>query len=334
MAFNFKKKFDPTVSIYLFVIFALLVIVFIVSSKVIFRPWTARTYAAAAMLDSRVFMFGGVDRNGECRDEIIMIDIENLKLHRVGKLPKPAYSGAADVKGGMIYFAGGLSGKQYLDEVYSYDPQRETLNLIGRLPGPRAFGSLSVQGDYLYYFGGFDGNRLRSEIVEITPETGDSRIVAELPEPLEYHRSVTAGSLIYIIGGENEQHENMATVFAYSPVDNSLVELNELSGPVVRFAAMVALQSGSEDEIIIAGGWGGSQLNSFTRLKLQGGTYTEQFMGVLPEPFSDVELFEYDDNLYLVGGINPDFNRQIRLLRIKPGTMECEDLHLKSFAWR
>ncbi len=334
MVRNNKKRFNLTIFIYLFIFFALILIVSIASSKVLFRPWTARKFSAVVQIEDRVYLFGGVDDSGESRSEIMMIDMEKQALYRIGNLPKPAYSSATAVYNGMIYLAGGLSDKQYLDKVYRFDPESETVQAMKDLPFPAAFGSMSAVGDSLYYIGGFDGELLRSDIIEIDPETGSAVVKAVLPQPLEYHRSITAGSVIYIIGGENDQREYSSSVYAYSPAENSIKELEGRISPVSRFG-IVKEQSGSPaGTIIIAGGWGNGQRNDFRSLLFENSLCSEEIIGTIPEPFSDVELISWNGKLYLAGGTEPEYKRQIRFVKIDSENMANEDIKLKSYVWR
>jgi len=333
MAKNRKIKFNFTIFIYLFIFIALVSIMFIVSRGVLFRPWTARTFSASAMIENHVFLFGGVDDDGVSRDEIMMIDMEKHSLDRPGHLPQPVYSASAAVCNGMIFIAGGLSGKQYQDAIYRFDPVAEEVELLGKLPGKRAFGAMSALGDYLYYTGGFDGNTLRSEIIKINCKTGEAAVSAELPLPLEYHRTITLDSLIYILGGEGEKGLNSLSVFAYSPADDRLIKMKELQEPIVRFG-LTEINSNAGREVIVSGQRGRERMNSIVNFNFTDGAYTEAFLGTLSESFSDVEIVSFDDNLYLIGGSNPSFMRQLRMVEVDPQSLEHKDVKLKSWAWR
>ena len=82
-----------------------------------------RTEVAAAQLQGKIFVVGGLGRSGNLFEEF---DPGKSTWRRRASLPRPLHHVGTGAIGGKIYVIGGyLSGRGPVDTVYAYDPSAD-----------------------------------------------------------------------------------------------------------------------------------------------------------------------------------------------------------------
>ncbi len=327
---SFTKRDRLTILIYISVFAGLLLLAGISARHVIFKPWTARKWISAVEVTGRIYIFGGLGRGNRVYDDVLAIDLRNNRLIHAGALPSPRFGTASAYFGGAVYVVGGFNGMRYFDEVVRFDLTTRRTEVAMKLSEPRCFGSLVVAGGKLYYIGGWNGKSYTDTILEIDPVAGESRIAGRLPEKLEHHASVVKGNSIFVIGGEGEDRNYRDSVIEIELGSWRVLKRGKLPSPVVRMAGAI-----TEEGIVIAGGWDGSELDSLLLISRKSGRELRvKKLMTLPRGMADVAMVSYDGMLYIVGGTSEKSSRQIGLLRIDPKKNESEDILLKSYSWR
>lgn len=112
-------------------------------------------YAAVAVLDGKIFAFGGETPSG-ATDDIQMIDPLDHQATIVGHLPVPLYGASAVSLGGRVLVTGGLTpagaagaagaGAVTHASVLAFDPTTGETTRVATLPGPEAFAGALVVG--------------------------------------------------------------------------------------------------------------------------------------------------------------------------------------------
>lgn len=312
--------------------FGFLVVVLVVvgysARNVIFRPWTVRSWVTVATLDHRIYLFGGKNSQNELMQDILEVDPAANTLKRVGKQPFGLFGCGAATLDGRIFVAGGTDNKSISDRLDRFDPPTRRFTTIGRLPGPRTFGALVASGGGLYYLGGWDGSKTSDEIIRIDPATGTGTVVGHLPEPLEEFAAVGYQGIVYLIGGMDAAGDFVDTIYGIDPATGHVTATGTLPEADARMSATAL-----GNYIYIAGGWNGKEQQDLLRFEAKRGKLDPG--GVIHLDFSalDTSLAAIGSQLYLIGGQEQRFRRQVQVLRIDPSTFDVRSILLKSYAW-
>lgn len=313
---------------YFAILAAILAVVAYSARNVIFRPWTARTAAAAAVSGGKIYIFGGKNQQNELLQDVIVMDPANGTLKRVASASTGMLGIGTAVLRGAIFLAGGSSGGKPTRQIERFDPGSRRFFPVGRLPAPRAYGALVAMHGRLYYLGGWNGNRASDAITAIDPSGGAGRIVARLPEPLEQFAAVVRNDLVYVIGGENASGAYVGSIYALDLPSGRLVASGKLPTPAARLSASVL-----DGSIYVAGGWNGSELHTLFRITRAGSEISVKKIGRIGPSMLDAALSSVQGRLYLIGGTEQRYRRQIQVLRVDPHNAETTNVILKSYAW-
>lgn len=119
----------------------------------------ARHRHAAAVVDSCIYVFGGV-HDATIYGDMYVLDTNILQWKQVeakGELPSARHSHSLAVMGRTIYLFGGFDGSRILGDLYSYDVNTgfwKNVETTGRMPGPKFSHSLFAFDKYLAVLGG------------------------------------------------------------------------------------------------------------------------------------------------------------------------------------
>jgi outer membrane protein assembly factor BamB len=126
--------------------------------KVVALPVPVR-YAAVAVLDKKIYVFGGQASNGQPVRTVQLIDPNAHRASVVGELPLPIAGATAANLGGTIYLVGGespngSSALQPIANVYAFDPARSAFLPAGSLSVAVTNAGAAVLGKRLWIVGG------------------------------------------------------------------------------------------------------------------------------------------------------------------------------------
>nr|XP_027087531.1 tRNA wybutosine-synthesizing protein 2/3/4-like [Coffea arabica] len=114
---------------------------------------------AAAVMGSKIYIFGGVDNNAIV-SSLFVLDMKNLQWTEIpikGEWPSPRHSHSMLAYGDHLYMFGGCDGEKALGDLYAFNVQIcewKKLNMDGRKPTARFSHSMFIFKNYLGIIGG------------------------------------------------------------------------------------------------------------------------------------------------------------------------------------
>lgn len=328
---------DRQVVVYVCILLAIAGSVIYAARSVLFRPWTARRFITAVTIENRVYVFGGLNKQNLPLRDILCIDLEERTIKRVAEFPSERYAVSPAVAEGKIYLAGGYDTKGYYDDIFMFDPDSHEIEKIGTLPEPRGFGAMVAYDRKLYYLFGWKGGGIGETVFEIDPAAGEARefekgIVsaggADMVPPVHYHTALASGEKLYLYGGEDSENRYLDEVYRINMNNWNIEERWKLPFGIARSPATIL-----DGKLYIAGGWGGGSIQTVVKIDLGDPTPEVEDLGEIPYETGSFTLSSFQGDLYLIGGTEERFKRQIRILRIHPGTLETESQVFKSYVW-
>jgi serine/threonine-protein kinase PknK len=146
----------------------------------------ARLEMAAAVLHDRLWLAGGLNRDGSAIAEVSALDPIAGTWTDGPSLPEPVDHAALASDGKRLYLVGGFRGasRAASRDVLILDPERNEWTTGPMLPEPRAAGALAWDGRRLVYGGGvgLDGDRAEVFVME----SGTWRQIARLAQPRQH----------------------------------------------------------------------------------------------------------------------------------------------------
>ena len=181
-------------------------------SKPEMRLPAPRSYAQAAFVKRRVYLFGGLEKAGDiasARSDVWMwnLDRPNDGWTRVSQIPEPARSNYGfGVLDGKAYLFGGVSptanGFHNLAESWSYDFGRNEWTALPDVPvATRAWAAVAVQNSILL-LGGYT-DRFVDTVLNFSPRSKKMQHSGRLPHGLADARFLQIGERLYVTGGES-----------------------------------------------------------------------------------------------------------------------------------
>jgi N-acetylneuraminic acid mutarotase len=169
----------------------------------------ARTEAATALVDGKLYLFGGFIAKLETSSQIDVYDPASDTWSRKKDMPtRPTHANPA-VDGHIVWLAGGFQGKHpgpALNEVWKYDAQADTWTPAPPLPEPRAGGGLAIAQGRLHYFGGYKADRdtVCADHWSLSLKGEDTWTrEADMPNPRGHLAATVLDGQIYALGGAN-----------------------------------------------------------------------------------------------------------------------------------
>jgi len=196
---------------------------------------------AAAVVNGKLHIFGGVNMNPHTPDGVIRARAVNL--HHVYDPAADRWSTAApmpDSKGwpaiavyrDKIYLFGGDNKSidaSMTDTAWVYDPTTDTYSQIAALPHPRCYSYAATVGDYIYIFGArtltSDGAADRSTY-RYDPSSDTYKRMADLPEGARFIAHGCYKGCIYAVHGETDLETYADGVLKYDVAANQWTRLN------------------------------------------------------------------------------------------------------------
>lgn len=205
-----------------------------------FMP-TARQDAASAVVDGKIYVFGGLD---SVNHPVDMTEIYNPATDTWSAgLHMPIgfnHAGAAAVKG-KIYVIGGSRASTLVPEnlTWEYDPASTMWTRKASMPYPRAAAAVVNLADSIYVFGGVGTNP--QVVLKYVPALDVWMVKSRpLPTPREHLAASVVAGTIYVIGGRDEG-QNLGAVETYSPDIEYWLRLDDY--PIPRSSMVSAVIS-------------------------------------------------------------------------------------------
>jgi len=169
----------------------------------------ARVESPTAVVDGKMYLFGGFTQDLEASNEVDVYDPANDSWTRKKDMPARLTHLNPAIDGKTIWFAGGFQGKHpgpVSNEVWKYDIASDSWAAGPPLPERRAGGGLAVVGGRLHYFGGYKADRDTNagDHWSLSLEGGKEwQREADLPDPRGHVSAAVLDGKIYALGGDH-----------------------------------------------------------------------------------------------------------------------------------
>jgi serine/threonine protein kinase/N-acetylneuraminic acid mutarotase len=261
-----------------------------------------RAAAAAAVVDNRIIVTGGVGANGRPVTTTEIFDGSAWTLAAEMPTPRSMLSAATD--GELMYAVGGTDGDSDLATVQSYDPIANTWRTLPEMSEPRSDAGVAFADGRLVVVGGESNGRVLQSVAALDVA---SQTWSDLPDlgTARHGMAVAAvGKTVYAIGGASAEGDREVMSSAESlklaarkPQPASQWRIL----PDAPTARLMMAWTVLNDQIWIAGGMShGDTLNAVQSYDPQTGAWQTQ--PALPIPLHHATATTYRDEMVVVGG--------------------------------
>jgi N-acetylneuraminic acid mutarotase len=194
---------------------------------------TPRVYAAAASVNGKLYVMGGVDFVGHFFPVVEAYDPATDSWSTKSPMPGSRYGQATAVVNGIIYamggWDGGLVGRTH--DLWAYDPATDTWTVKASMPSGRMSFGATVVENVIYAIGGEINGNISIGTVEAYDPATDTWTTKT---PMPTHRlGVSAAELdghIYAVGGRIGT-TNLSTVEVYDPASDTWGSITPMPTP-------------------------------------------------------------------------------------------------------
>lgn len=163
-----------------------------------------RQEVGVASLDGKVYVVGGIDKNGEASGLVSRFDTTTGEWEELPPLPEGIvlhHVGAA-AAAGRIYCIGGLNATfQGVDTVFAFLPETNLWEEVAGLNRPRGAAGVAVIADQIYVAGGQTGQASVSDFEVYSPLTNRWEMLAPMPTARNHLAAVGIDGIYYAVGG-------------------------------------------------------------------------------------------------------------------------------------
>ena len=219
---------------------------------------TPRTNAKAAVVNGRIYVFGGYNskdkflQNWKMADRVEVYDPLTDTWTRKKEMPISRFYFGLGVVAGKVYLIGGTTGledgqEQRMDRVDIYDPATNRWAKGRKMPTRRDPGGVAVVNSRIYVIGGegwplpqnWGEGQFLGSIEEYDPTNRQWRKKKDMLELKNWFSSAVVGDDIYLIGGYTREGglQQLATVNVYHPRTETWREISALPNPLDTFGA-------------------------------------------------------------------------------------------------
>lgn len=202
---------------------------------------TPRTEVAAAELDGRAWVIGGLLESGTATGAVEVYDPESDSWSEARSLPVPVHHAAAVAAGGRLFVLGGYVGLSTpTDLAFEYEPDLDLWTPVARMPQARGAHAAAVVGDRIVVAGGVGTSGLLPATALYDLAADSWTAGADIPTRRDHLAAVPFGGLVLFIAGRPlDPARNFAVVEAYDPGNDSWSAWPGLREPRGGIAAAV-----------------------------------------------------------------------------------------------
>ncbi|HTI74397.1 MAG TPA: kelch repeat-containing protein [Mycobacterium sp.] len=277
--------------------------------RVVNGQWTSlppllqpRAAAAAAVVDNRIVVTGGVDATGKLLNTTEIFDGTAWKLGAPIPTPRQMLGAASDGK--LVYVLGGANGTADLATVEAYDPVADTWTSLPELPGRRSDFGVAFTDGRLVVVGGMSGGQVINSVVAMDLVTQSWNGLPDLKTARHGMAVASVGKTVYAIGGSTGVGDDQITASAEAlklaprkPQPASQWR----SLPDAPTARLMMAWTVLNDEIWVAGGMShGETLQTVESYNPQTGAWENH--PPLPIPLHHATATTYDGEMVVIGG--------------------------------
>jgi hypothetical protein len=211
-----------------------------------------KSFAGAAILDSFLYVIGGIDTLGNYSPEVQKYNILKNKWTRCNPLKSPRSRFALVNLNGKLYAIGGLAGgndrtAENSDLVEVYTPAADKWSTGPALLTPRHGLSAVNFGNKILAMGGYTNSGKVPNVEEFDPITQKWTVRSPMPTPRGFFGLAATKDFVYAIAGRLQN----APVERYDPEADLWRTLDPLHNPRNRFG-----MAAKDNKIYLIGGEG------------------------------------------------------------------------------
>jgi len=213
---------------------------------------TARQEVAAAVLNGKVYVGGGLLANRSATASVEVYDPKTEKWGRIPDLPMRLHHFGMCALGGKLYQLGGYVNNSFTPTAlcHSYDPATGKWTQVVSLPLARGAFVAVVIADKIYAVGGVEQlNGVTGRLTVYDPKTDKWTILSPMPTAREHLGAAAIDGVLYVAGGRRGVLYNQLE--AYDPKTDRWTRLPAM--PTARGGNGAAALAG---KLIVAGGEG------------------------------------------------------------------------------
>ena len=182
---------------------------------------TRRTEVAAAAVDGKAYVVGGLNGFAQTLDTEEVYDPETDAWTQATPLPVPLHHAMAAVFGGDLYVFGGFTNITFTptSAAWKLDIKEGEWHTLGLLPEARAAGVAVVHGGFIYIVGGVTFQGITAGAVRYDSAQQKFEAIQPMTDAREHLAGAVAGDKIFVVGGRRGGLSgNRATLEIYDTV--------------------------------------------------------------------------------------------------------------------
>jgi N-acetylneuraminic acid mutarotase len=169
-----------------------------------------RSYSQAAVIERRIYLFGGLEKIGDiatARRDVWVWDLDHPRdrWQQISQMPEPARSNFAVLNGKALFFGGVAptqGGFRNLSESWSYDFGKNRWESLPPVPLATRAWAAAVRDGSVFIFGGYTDQFART-ILRFHPQSREFTPAGELPRGLADVRFFAIKDSLFVTGGES-----------------------------------------------------------------------------------------------------------------------------------
>lgn len=197
----------------------------------------ARVEPAVAMLDSRIYVVGGMMAGWLASNQVQVYDPLSGQWESAAPLPILVHHAGLAAIEGDLYMTGGyddmgqmMRAEPRINQAWRYDPEADVWTRIADMPAPRAaHASIAING-LLYIVGGTGTAAREVWVYNPATDTWDTSQRALMPMAREHIAAVALDGQIYVVGGRWNNINTGATE-KYDPASDTWTKLADMPTP-------------------------------------------------------------------------------------------------------
>lgn len=203
---------------------------------------TARTSVAAAALDGKVYVIGGVDGYGFSLHANEAFDTQTGTWRAFAAFPENLHDVGLVAAHGKLFAVGGLEGltDKPSNSLYAYDPSIDVWLKGAVLPQPIGAAAVATDGDHILVFGGRGSVGPTETVMSYDIVSGIWSYLEPMAAPRDHSTAVYDGRYFYVLGGQfGSLSASSKDVDRYNPSGNQWDKLGTMPVPRGQAAAVV-----------------------------------------------------------------------------------------------
>jgi N-acetylneuraminic acid mutarotase len=260
---------------------------------------TARSEIAAAAVDGRIYVAGGLTALGTS-NIFESYDPAADRWQKLPSLPLAVHHLAAVGAAGCFYITGGYDSMRFKADVrstWSFDSKAGAWRGIADMPAPRAAHAMAEIGGKPYVAGGVGPDSIALWVYDPATDRWDASR-KPLPTVREHLAAAVVDGRLYVIGGRWGGQGNLTTVEVYDPTTDRWTRKRDM--PTARSGFTAAVIAG---RIHVAGGESLTSSETFAQHEVYDpATDTWVRQPDLPTPRHGLASAVVADRWYVMGG--------------------------------